>query len=239
MTASSSNPIPGISSGIDVFRVAQVGEGGEHGASLAFLELPVNVGQHVEQRLQLHESRRHEIGHVGAAHALQRVGRRGEDFLVVGDAARTGGFAGVRVESDAGLGPRVRSSILNGILSPVCERLLAWTRSGQTSSAVGCANALKCGTRRNIGGGDDRKSRRDDRGNRACVRGTPRCAHGAGRAVPAADQRRYRHRPRHDRRCTSRTRCSTSVARTAWVTKRSWRQTPGSIRGCRVTAPRS
>jgi hypothetical protein len=86
MTASSSNPNPGDLVRDDVFRVAQVGEGGEHGASLAFLELPVNVGQHIEQRLQLHESRRHEIGHVGAAHALERVGSRGEDFLVVGDA---------------------------------------------------------------------------------------------------------------------------------------------------------
>jgi murein DD-endopeptidase MepM/ murein hydrolase activator NlpD len=131
----------------DVFRVTQVGEGGKHGAPLALLEFPVGVGQHIEQRLQLDESRRHEIGHVGAAHALQRVGGRGEDLLVVGDADRLASsleFASEVTQVSIREFDRQfeRHSVprLREATGPGAER--------SNSTGVGCADALKCGTRR-------------------------------------------------------------------------------------------
>ncbi len=209
---------PGDLVGDDVLRIAEIGERGEHGTALVVVERPVRVGQHVEQRLQLHQPSR----------SRSRARRSCA-------CAASASAAAARISSSSAMLTdwRVRCSSRLKVtqvsirefdgqfvwhVSPVCERLLAGRVSRSTLGAFGCAGDSYNVAHRRIsrGVGDDRKSACDDRVIRA-RRTRGRCS--------ASTQARAEQfllptngdtviGSRHNRHCTlTRTRCSTSGAR--------------------------
>ncbi|MBK6348758.1 MAG: hypothetical protein IPF50_02645 [Proteobacteria bacterium] len=74
--------------GNQVLRVAQVGKPRQHRIPLVVVQRPVLVGDHGDQGVELLEPFGHEVGQIRAFHGLHHVGRRAEDFLVVGNPHR-------------------------------------------------------------------------------------------------------------------------------------------------------
>jgi phosphate acyltransferase len=115
----------------DVLGIADVGQRGEHRTALAVAELPVRIGQHRVQGLELAEPLGDEVRQRGALQCLNEFRRRTEDLLVVGDAdrrPRTLQFAPEMAQVAIG---ELDGDLVRHVFPPRRGRLLSEPRHGQ------------------------------------------------------------------------------------------------------------